>query len=91
MLQSNGRFLHFSFYGALQMRTPEGDSRNIDNTHPYDHGYHSAGSQLCPGKGAELQQQLAVGPTLPCPGHSSLRPVRGVTSSPSMGAWILDC
>lgn len=63
MLQSNGRFLHFSFYGALQMRTPEGDSRNIDNTHPYDHGYHSAGSQLCPGKGAELQQQLAVGPT----------------------------
>lgn len=64
--------------------------------HSYDHGYHSAGSQLCPGKGVsggmgvELQQQLEAGLTLPCPGHSSLRPVRGVTSSPSMGGWVLD-
>lgn len=50
-------------------RTPEGNSWNIDSTHSYDHGYHSADS-LCPGKGVfggmevELQQQLVVGPTL---------------------------
>lgn len=41
--------------------------------------------------GSGTAATVRVGLTLPCPGHSSMRPVRGVTSSPSMGAWVLDC